>query len=56
MGRVKEIQDKEKAPKLNQSAAKRFVRNALWEQAHKKATDDQPKDLTPSSNSGKEYN
>ena len=39
MDRVKEIQDKEKAPKVNVNAAKRFVRNALWEKAHKKATE-----------------
>ena len=27
---IKEIADKEKAPKLDKNAAKRFVRNALW--------------------------
>lgn len=30
MDRLKAIQDKEKAPKLNQGTAKKFVRNALW--------------------------
>ena len=35
MGRLKEIQDKEKAPKLDQGVAKRIVRHALWEQAQK---------------------
>ena len=34
MTRVKEIQEKEKAPKIDQGAAKRFVRSALWQQAH----------------------
>ena len=33
MGRVKEIEDKAKAPKINKDASKRFVRNALWAQA-----------------------
>lgn len=36
MARVKEIQDKEKAPKVDRGAAKRFVRSALWQQAQKK--------------------
>ncbi|GFT80938.1 nuclear nucleic acid-binding protein C1D [Nephila pilipes] len=31
MQTVKEISDKDKAPVLNKDAAKRFVRNALWE-------------------------
>lgn len=35
MNRVKEIQDKEKAPKLDVSASKRFVRSALWQAAQK---------------------
>ena len=38
MGRLKEIQDKEKAPKLDQGVAKRIVRHALWEQAQKDST------------------
>lgn len=38
MTRVKEIQEKEQAPKINADAAKRFVRNALWDAAHKAAT------------------
>jgi len=42
MTRVKEIQDKETAPKLNVDASKRFVRNALWDAAHKKVSDKQP--------------
>ncbi|CAI9729751.1 Hypothetical predicted protein [Octopus vulgaris] len=37
MNRVKEIEDKAKAPRLNSDAAKRFVRNALWQSAHKKS-------------------
>lgn len=30
MMRAKEVEDKEKAPKLNVNAANRFVRNSLW--------------------------
>lgn len=37
MVRLQEVQDKEKAPKLNKDASKRFIRSALWEQAHKDA-------------------
>lgn len=33
MNRVKEIQDKEKAPKLDVKASKRFVKSALWQAA-----------------------
>lgn len=36
MNRVKEIQDKEKAPSLNVSASKRFIKSALWKAAHSK--------------------
>ena len=36
MTRVKEIEDKKKAPKLDKSASKRFVRSALWQAAQKK--------------------
>ena len=35
MGRVKEIQDKQLAPRINVDASKRFVRNALWDAAQK---------------------
>ena len=35
MTRVKEIQDKAKAPVVNVPVAKKFVRNALWAKAHK---------------------
>ena len=42
MGRVKEMEDKAKAPKINKDASKRFVRNALWSQAQKKSTDNEP--------------
>lgn len=49
MARVKEITDKKKAAKLDTDAAKRFVRNALWEneagkdpsQATKRKVDDE---------------
>ena len=37
MNRVKEIQEKQKAPKIDKDASKRFVRSALWQMAHKKA-------------------
>jgi hypothetical protein len=36
MGRVKEITEKQSAPKLDVDASKRFLRNALWDAAHKK--------------------
>jgi len=35
MSRVKEIQDKQLAPRLDVGASKRFVRNALWDTAQK---------------------
>jgi len=37
MARVKEIQDKHLAPRINVDASKRFVRNALWDAAQKSA-------------------
>lgn len=36
MGRVKEIQDKVNAPKLDKNASKRFVKSALWQAAQNK--------------------
>lgn len=36
MARVKEIEDKKKAPKLNKAVSKRFVRSALWKAAQSK--------------------
>lgn len=41
MGRVKEIEDRLKAPKLDKSASKKFVRNALWQAAHKRSGTEQ---------------
>lgn len=38
MNRVKEIQDREKAPSLNVDASKRFVKSALWKAAQTKTT------------------
>jgi len=38
MSRVKEIQDKRLAPRLDIDASKRFMRNALWSAAQKLAT------------------
>ncbi|KAH3851410.1 hypothetical protein DPMN_093891 [Dreissena polymorpha] len=35
MNRVKEIQDRKKAPKLNVQASKRMVKSALWQAAQK---------------------
>lgn len=32
MGRVREIEDRDKRPRIESAAAKRFVRNALYEQ------------------------
>ncbi|GFN82345.1 hypothetical protein PoB_000885100 [Plakobranchus ocellatus] len=36
MARVKEIEDKKKAPKIDKSVSKRFVRSALWQAAQNK--------------------
>ncbi|KAH9489516.1 DNA-binding protein c1d [Bulinus truncatus] len=36
MQRVKEIEDKKKAPKLDKESTKRFVKSALWQAAKKK--------------------
>jgi len=36
MTRMKELEDRQKAPKINKDAAKRFVRSALWQQAQQK--------------------
>merc|ERR1711915_552808 len=36
MNRVKEVEAKQNAPKLNKDAAKRFIRSALWQQAQQK--------------------
>ena len=35
MNKVKLIEDRVKAPKLDKGAANRFVKNALWAAAHK---------------------
>ncbi|KAK6180986.1 hypothetical protein SNE40_008939 [Patella caerulea] len=45
MSRVKEIQDKAKAPKLDKEASKRFVKSALWQAALKKALPEQEKQI-----------
>ncbi|XP_064603647.1 nuclear nucleic acid-binding protein C1D-like [Liolophura sinensis] len=45
MGRVKEIQDKVNAPKLDKNASKRFVKSALWQAAQntvKESKEDTP--------------
>ena len=47
MNRVKEIQEKQNAPKIDKAASKRFVRSALWQMAHKKA-----KESTPAASKG----
>uniref|UniRef100_A0A0B6YAZ6 Nuclear nucleic acid-binding protein C1D n=1 Tax=Arion vulgaris TaxID=1028688 RepID=A0A0B6YAZ6_9EUPU len=36
MTRVKEIEDKKKAPKLNKAVTKRYIRSALWKAAQDK--------------------
>jgi len=40
MLKVREVEDKAKAPKLDKDASKRFMRNALWQQAHKASAAD----------------
>merc|ERR1712168_267742 len=37
MQRVNELEEATKAPKVDKGAAKRFIRSALWEDAHKQA-------------------
>ena len=37
MARVKDVEDREKRPKVDAPAAKRFVKAALWQEAHEKA-------------------
>ncbi|XP_074660400.1 nuclear nucleic acid-binding protein C1D-like [Tubulanus polymorphus] len=51
MMRTKEIQDKEKAPKVDAPAAKRFVKSALWKAAHKAAKPDTLENSQEDSNS-----
>ena len=40
MNRVREIQDKAKAPKLDKGASKRFVKSALWQPGQKAQGDE----------------
>ncbi len=35
MNRVREAEEKINAPRIDKEATKRFVRSALWQQAHK---------------------
>ena len=42
MNRVKDIQEKAKAPKVDKGAAKRFVKNSLWQAAKAKTQEDTP--------------
>lgn len=37
MAKIKEIEERLKAPRINKPAAKRFVKSALWRQAQKDA-------------------
>lgn len=39
MKRLKEIEERPNAPRLNQFAARSFVRNALWEPKSKNETE-----------------
>lgn len=48
MNRVKECQDKAKAPKLDKGASKRFVKSALWQAAKSKNQDSSAAKGTPS--------
>jgi exosome complex protein LRP1 len=42
MNRVKDIQDKANAPKVDKGAAKRFVKSSLWQAAKAKTKEDMP--------------
>ncbi|KAK3603069.1 hypothetical protein CHS0354_015764 [Potamilus streckersoni] len=52
MNRVKEIQDKALAPKIDVKATKRFVKSALWQAAHNK----KEADATTSKESPSDWN
>ncbi|CAD5113526.1 DgyrCDS2688 [Dimorphilus gyrociliatus] len=44
MNRVKDIEEKLSRAKVNTGAAKRLIRNAMWDKAHKKSDKDPKKD------------
>ncbi|KAL4238979.1 DNA-binding protein c1d [Mactra antiquata] len=56
MNRVKEIQDKEKAPKLDVQASKRFVKSALWQSAQKQDNEKADRDEAEDSSSKESQN
>lgn len=49
MSLVKEIADRAKAPRLDQTVAKKFVRNALWNE-HSSSEPSASKNFLPESN------
>ncbi|XP_062584296.1 nuclear nucleic acid-binding protein C1D-like [Saccostrea cucullata] len=51
MDRAKNIQDKAKAPKVDKSASKRFVKSALWKAAQKQTDKPSTEDNSPASSS-----
>ncbi|XP_061174640.1 nuclear nucleic acid-binding protein C1D-like [Saccostrea echinata] len=55
MDRAKNIQDRAKAPRVDKSASKRFVKSALWKaaqkQTEKQSTEDDARANTPASSS-----
>ena len=53
MARVKQIQDKANAPKLDKGAANRFVKNALWAAAHKESQPEEGAAGSADDNKGK---
>jgi exosome complex protein LRP1 len=55
MARVKEIEDKKKAPKLNKAVTKRYIRSALWKAAQQNTGEDAVSEQEPptSQSSGK---
>ena len=50
MNRVKDIQDKAKAAKVDKSAAKRFIKHALWQQAKGKQKPEEKDQTTDGKN------
>lgn len=46
MNRVKDIEAKLSRAKVNAGAAKRIIRNAMWDKAHKKCDKESTKKLT----------
>jgi len=54
MGRIKELEEKNKKSSIDKDAAKRFIRASLWQQAQQKKTPDRPAQTPDRPASGKD--